>query len=98
MYPKLIMFPNLPRYGTVYSEVLDGKEIIYKNYGRVFTLKEGTTDIISERQIINDEIENTKRYIESSLKARMDKMDKEIMEMRLEQAEFRREVEAGRTW
>ena len=78
------MFPDVPMYDTVYSEVSNGVKTVYKNYGKIFLLKEGTTDIISERQINEDEVEDVKKYIESSSIRRSE--------------EFRREVEEGRTW
>lgn len=99
MYPQiLVMFPDLPRYGTVFSEISGDREIVYKNHGRVFELEKGTTNIISERQIDEHEIENVKKYIESSIKNREAKMNDTIKEMRQRQEQFRREVEEGRTW
>ena len=99
MYPiKFVMFPDKSRYSTVYSEVSNGVETVYKNYGKIFLLKEGTTDIISERQINENEVEDIKKYIESSLALRKAKRDEEMKDTIRRSEEFRREVEEGRTW
>ena len=88
------MFPDVPMYDTVYSEVSNGVKTVYK----IFLLKEGTTDIISERQINEDEVEDVKKYIESSLALRKAKRDEERKDSIRRSEEFRREVEEGRTW
>ena len=99
MYPiKFVMFPDVPMYDTVYSEVSNGVKTVYKNCGKIFLLKEGTTDIISEKQINEDEVEDIKKYIESSLALRKAKRDKERKDSIRRSEEFRREVEEGRTW
>ena len=92
------MFPDVPMYDTVYSEVSNGVKTVYKNYGKIFLLKEGTTDIISERQINEDEVEDVKKYIESSLALRKTKRDEELKDTMRRVEEFRREVEEGKTW
>ena len=97
MYPiKFVIFPDKSRYSMVYSEVSNGVETVYKNCGKIFLLKEGTTDIISERQINEDEVEDVKKYIESSLALRKAKRDEERKDSIRRSEEFRREVEKWR--